>query len=154
VPVVGVLEDLGCTLDGELLTPGAPGYDEARRPKIARFRDVHPRAVVRRATVRDVLRTVAFARDTGVQVVPRGGGHCFAGRSSTSDGVVLDLGRLRAISVEGHDRAVIESGARLGQVYDALHQHGQTLPVWCGLTVGLRGLPWGAGSDCSAGGTG
>jgi FAD/FMN-containing dehydrogenase len=142
---VGVLEDLGSTLDGELLTPGDVRYDGARRPRIARFRHVRPRAVVRCATVRDVVRTVAFARDTGTQVVPRGGGHCFAGRSSTSDGVVLDLGRLRTISVEGHGRAVIESGARLGEVYDVLHQHGQTLPVGCGLTVGVAGLTLGGG---------
>lgn len=142
---MGELEDLGSTLDGELLTPGESGYDDAGRPRIARFRDVHPWAVVRCGTVRDVVRTVAFARDTGTQVVPRGGGHCFAGRSSTRDGVVLDLTRLRAISVDGHGQVMIGSGARLGQVYDALHQHGQTLPLGCGLTVGVAGLTLGGG---------
>jgi len=142
---VNELEDLGSALDGELLRPGEPKYDGARRPGIARFRDVRPRAVVRCASVRDVVRTVAFARDTGTQVVPRGGGHCFAGRSSTSEGVVLDLGRLRTINVEGHGMAVIGSGARLGQVYDVLHQHRQTLPLGCGLSVGVAGLTLGGG---------
>jgi FAD/FMN-containing dehydrogenase len=142
---VGVLENLGSTLDGELLTPGGRRYEDARRPGIARFRDVHPRAVVRCASVRDVVRTVAFARDTGTQVVPRGGGHCLAGRSSTRDGVLLDLSRLGRVSVDWHGRAVIESGVRLGQVYDVLHQHGQTLPLGCGLTVGIAGLTLGGG---------
>ena len=143
--VVGALDDLRSALDGELLTPTAPGYDDARRPALARFRNVHPRAVVRCATVRDVVRAVAVARDTGIPVVPRGGGHCFAGRSSTNDGVVLDLSRLDTITVGSDGRAVIGAGARLGQVYEALHQQARTLPVGCGLTVGIAGLALGGG---------
>jgi FAD/FMN-containing dehydrogenase len=142
---MGALKDLRSAVDGEVLTPGAPSYDGARRPGIARFRDVRPRAVVRCATVEDVVRTVAFARNTGTPVVPRGGGHCFAGRSSISDGVVLDLSRLSTINVDGDGRAVIGSGARLGQVYDALHQQGRTLPLGCGLNVGVAGLTLGGG---------
>lgn len=142
---MGAFEDLRSALDGEVLTPAAHGYDGARRPGIARFRDLHPRAVVRCATVQDVVRTVAFARDTGIPVVPRGGGHCFAGRSSISDGVVLDLSRLDTITVDGDGAAVIGSGARLGQVYDVLHPQGRTLPIGCGLTVGVAGLTLGGG---------
>src|SRR5215218_2820337 len=98
---MGALDDLRSAVDGEVVTPASAGYDDARRPAIARFRDARPRAVVRCATVEDVVRTIAFARDTGTPVVPRGGGHCFAGRSSTDDGVVLDLTRLDAIQVDG-----------------------------------------------------
>jgi FAD/FMN-containing dehydrogenase len=145
VAVVAGLDDLRSTLDGEVLTPTAPGYDDVRRPALARYRDAHPRAVVQCATVEDVVRTVAFARDTGTAVVTRGGGHCFAGRSSTTDGVVLDLRRLDAITVGTDGRAVIGSGARLGQVYDALHRRARTLPAGCGLTVGIAGLTLGGG---------
>jgi FAD/FMN-containing dehydrogenase len=105
---------------------------------------VRPRAVVRCASVRDVVRTISYARDTGTHVVPRGGGHCFAGRSST-DGVVLDLARLDAVAVGTGGLATIGAGARLAQVYDGLHEHARTLPAGCGPTVGIAGLTLGGG---------
>jgi FAD/FMN-containing dehydrogenase len=141
------MRDLGrlaTALDGELLTPASPGYDAGRRPAMARYRDVRPRAVVRCASVHDVVRTTAYARNTGTHVVPRGGGHCFAGRSST-EGLVLDLGRLDAITVGPDGRATIGAGARLAQVYDALHARVRTLPAGCGPTVGIAGLTLGGG---------
>jgi FAD/FMN-containing dehydrogenase len=145
VAVVAGLDDLRSALDGDVLTPAAAGYDDVRRPALARYRDACPRAVVQCATVDDVVRTVAFARDTGTAVVARGGGHCFAGRSSTTDGVVVDLRRLDAITVGTDGRAVIGSGALLGQMYDALHRRARTLPAGCGPTVGIAGLALGGG---------
>lgn len=142
--LVRELDSLSTALDGELLTPASPGYDAVRRPAMARYQDVRPRAIVRCATVADVVRTIAFARDTGTPVVPRGGGHCFAGRSST-EGVVLDLSHLDAIEVGPDGRATIGAGARLAQVYDGLHEHGRALPAGCGPTVGITGLALGGG---------
>lgn len=138
------LVGLGAALDGELLTPASPGYDAARRPALARFWDVRPRAIVRCASVWDVARTIGYARDTGTHVVPRGGGHCFAGRSST-EGVVLDLSRLDAITVGPGGRASVGAGARLARVYDVLHEYGRTIPAGCGPTVGIAGLTLGGG---------
>lgn len=141
------MHDLGglrAALDGDLLTSASPGYDAARRPALARYRDLRPRAVVRCASVRDVARTIAYAQDTGTHVVPRGGGHCFAGRSST-DGLVLDLSRLDAITVGPDGCASIGAGARLARVYDVLHEHGRTVPAGCGPTVGIAGLTLGGG---------
>ena len=86
------LRSLRAALDGELITPDSAAYEAARRPALARFHHVRPIAVVRCASTRDVTRTLAFARHSGAHVVPRGGGHCFAGRSSTA-GLVLDLSR-------------------------------------------------------------
>lgn len=138
------LDGLRAALDGDLLTPACPGYDAARRPALARYRDAQPQAVVRCASARDVARTIAYARDTGAQVVPRGGGHCFAGRSST-EGLVLDLSRLDAITVDPDGRASVGAGARLALVYDVLHEHGRTIPAGCGPTVGITGLTLGGG---------
>lgn len=59
-----------------------------------------------------VARAVAYARVTGTHVVPRGGGHCFAGRSSTK-GLMLDLGRLDTVTVNADGLATIGAGARL-----------------------------------------
>lgn len=129
---------------GEVIEPGMPGYEEARRPAMARFWDVRPRAVVRCAFADDVARALAFARETGLHVVPRGGGHCFAGRSST-DGIVLDMTPLRSISVSPAGVATIGAGARLAEVYDALHSRGLALPAGCGPDVGIAGLTLGGG---------
>lgn len=135
---------LAACLDGELFDPGSPGYEAVRRPVDAAFRDVRPRLVVRCRSVTDVVRTIKYAAATGDRIVPRGGGHCFAGRSST-DGIVLDLAGIDGISVDEDGVATIGAGARLGQVYAALHTHGRTLPVGCGATVGITGLTLGGG---------
>jgi FAD/FMN-containing dehydrogenase len=144
VSSVNDLDALSAALDGDLLTPASPGYATARLPAMARYRDVRPRAVIRCASARDVARAIAYARDTGTHVVPRGGGHCFAGRSSTV-GLVLDLGRLNGITVGPDGRATIGAGARLAQVYDALHGRRATIPAGCGPTVGIAGLTLGGG---------
>jgi FAD/FMN-containing dehydrogenase len=138
------LDRLRRVLDGDLLTPSSPGYDAARRPPMARYRDVRPRAIVRCASERDVAAAIGYARDTGTHAAPRGGGHCFAGRSST-EGVLLDLGRLNAITAGPEGRVSIGAGARLAQVYDALHDLGRTIPGGCGPTVGIAGLTLGGG---------
>lgn len=135
---------LGEVLAGEVIEPGAAGYETARKPAMARFWSIRPRAVVRCASAGDVARTLEFGRRLGLHVVPRGGGHCFAGRSST-DGIVLDLTPLRAIRVSPDGVVTIGAGARLGEVYDALHEHGLTLPAGCGPDVGIAGLTLGGG---------
>jgi hypothetical protein len=103
-----------------------------------------PRLVVTCRSVADVVRTIRDAAATGERLVPRGGGHCFAGRSST-DGIVLDLAGLDRISVAADGVATIGAGARLGPVYAALHAVGRTLPAGCGPTVGIAGLTLGGG---------
>lgn len=138
------LRSLQAALDGELITPGCAAYEAARRPALARYHGVRPVAVVSCASTRDVTRTLAFARHTGTHVVPRGGGHCFAGRSSTA-GLVLDLSRLGGVTVGPDGRARIGAGARLAQVYDGLHRSGRAVPAGCGPTVGIAGLTLGGG---------
>jgi FAD/FMN-containing dehydrogenase len=106
--------------------------------------DVRPRLVLPCRTVSDAVDAIAHARSTGERLAVRGGGHCFAGRSS-SDGIVLDMSGLDAISVAGDGIATIGAGARLGAVYAGLHAHGRTLPAGCGPTVGIAGLTLGGG---------
>jgi FAD/FMN-containing dehydrogenase len=128
---------------GEVVVPGSPGYEAARRPAIARFHDVRPQAVVRCAAPQDVAETIALARRWGLHIAARSGGHCFAGRSSTS-GVVIDVAPLSSVSVAG-GVATVGAGARLGDLYDALAEHGATIPAGCGPTVGIAGLVLGGG---------
>ncbi len=130
-------------IDGALLTPGSPEYDAARRPENRAYADVRPALVLRCCSEADVVQGLTFARETGLPVVPSGGGHCFAGRSST-EGLLLDLSGLSDVVVDG-TRATIGAGARLGGVYAELHRHGRTLPAGCGETVGIAGLTLGGG---------
>lgn len=113
------LVELGEELDGILCVPGSPGYEAVRRPANPAYRDVRPGLVIRCGSVADVALGLGTP-ETGIPIVPRGGGHCFAGRSST-DGIVLDLARLDRISVADGGLATIGAGARLAQVYAALH---------------------------------
>jgi FAD binding domain/Berberine and berberine like len=138
------LAEFRTSLDGELFSPASSGYEAIRRPANVAYREVRPRLVVLCRSVSDVAGAMAYAAATGDRIAPRGGGHCFAGRSST-DGIVLDMSGLDGISVADDRVATIRAGARLGQVYAALHAYGRTLPAGCGPTVGITGLTLGGG---------
>jgi FAD/FMN-containing dehydrogenase len=86
---------------------------------------------------------LAQARQGGQLVAVRGGGHCFAGRSSTT-GVVIDVSPMSSVRVDG-DRAVVGAGTRLAEMYDRLAAHGCTIPAGCGPSVGIAGLTLGGG---------
>jgi FAD/FMN-containing dehydrogenase len=134
---------LRARIAGEVVVQGSPGYDQARKAAIARFQDARPQAVVFCATAEDVAEALAVARWSGLPVVPRSGGHCFAGRSS-GPGMVIDVTPMRSVSVTG-GVATIGAGARLGEVYDALGDQGLTIPAGCGPGVGIAGLTLGGG---------
>ena len=115
----------------------------ARRPDVARFDGFHPQAVVRCRNADDVAAALGVARRTGLELAVRSGGHCFAGHSS-SDGIVLDVGPLAGVALDG-EIATLGAGTRLGAVYDALAPHGVTLPAGCGPRVAIAGLALGGG---------
>ena len=126
------------TLEGRVVNP-----HDAESPEIAswpvRTDDQRmPGVVARCADAADVAQVLSFARDGGVELAVRGGGHSFAGHSRT-DGVLIDTGLMRSVRVDG-ERAVVGAGATLGPVYDGLHAEGRTIPAGCGPTVGIAGL--------------
>jgi FAD/FMN-containing dehydrogenase len=128
---------------GEVVLPGSPDYESVRKPAITRFHDVRPRAVVLCRTPADVSETISFAKRSELKTATRSGGHCFAGYSSTS-GMVVDVSPMRSVSVSG-GVATVGTGARLGDVYDSLDEHGLTIPAGCGPSVGIAGLTLGGG---------
>jgi FAD/FMN-containing dehydrogenase len=134
---------LDASLAGSVVLPSAPSYDVVRRPAEPRFDHLRPRAVVRCAGPADVAETVAFARRAGMPAVVRGGGHDFAGGSSTI-GVVIDMAPMDAVSV-ADERALVGAGGRLEGVYDMLSGRGLTIPAGCGPSVGIAGLTMGGG---------
>jgi rhodanese-related sulfurtransferase len=135
--------DLTAALEGEVVLPGSPRYDEVRRPQIPRFHDVRPQAVVLCRTPEDVAEAIAFARRSGIEVAVRSGGHDFAGRSS-GPGMVLDLTPMGSLEVSD-GLAIVGPGLRLGDLYAALAKHEVAIPAGCGATVGIGGQALGGG---------
>jgi hypothetical protein len=135
--------DLTAALEGDVVLPGSPRYDEVRRPQIPRFHDVRPQAVVLCRTPHDVAEAIAFARRSGIGVAARSGGHDFAGRSS-GPGMVLDLRPMDSLEVSD-GLATVGPGCRLGDLYAALARHEVTIPAGCGATVGIGGQALGGG---------
>jgi FAD/FMN-containing dehydrogenase len=137
------VKELARLVSGPVLAPGSSGYGAARLVYNERFDGVRPLAVVRVSDVKDVQAVIGWAQRNGIAIVPRSGGHSYAGWS-TGTGVVVDLGRLRGIRPEGKS-AVIGAGRRLIDVYAPLAGKGVTIPAGSCATVALGGLALGGG---------
>ena len=107
---------LGRRLAGEVLVPGSAGYESKRKLVSPRFQHIHPGAIALCADSTDVAEVLAFAQESQLPLAVRSGGHDFIGRSTT-EGIVLDLTPMHAVSVRG-GMATVEPGARLGKIYD------------------------------------
>jgi FAD/FMN-containing dehydrogenase len=133
---------------GPVAFPGTPGYSSARLVYNTRYDGVRPRAVVQPLDTRDVQAVVDWAHRFGVRIVPRSGGHSYAGYSTTERGVVVDLSRLRAIRVAG-GKATVGAGAQLIDVYSKLASRGLLIPAGSCPSVGIAGLALGGGHGLS-----
>jgi FAD/FMN-containing dehydrogenase len=136
-------EALQGAIDGEVVLAGSAAYQRLPAPFNARFEQVRPRAVVRCAGPEDVAETVGFARRHGLALAMRGGGHDFAGRSST-EGALLDLTPMASVSVSD-GVARVGGGTRQGQVAETLRAHGLVVPGGTCPSVGVAGLTLGGG---------
>jgi FAD/FMN-containing dehydrogenase len=131
------------SITGPLLLPGEEQFDTLRRPATSRYQTVPPQAIARCATHTDVAEVINFSRRYELEIAVRGAGHSFAEHSSTT-GLLIETGMMCAVAVDG-DLATIGAGARLAQIYQALHDHQKAIPAGCGPTVGIAGLTLGGG---------
>ena len=138
-------------IDGDVILPGSVDYESVRKPVMARFQHLRPAAVVRCASPADVAATLAVARELRVPIAIRSGGHSVAGRSST-DGIVLDVTPMHSVAV-AEDVVTVGAGVRLGDLYDALAEHGLTIPAGCGPPSVSPASPSAAGWGSLAGST-
>ena len=99
VPAPDVLDALRGQLRGPLCYPGDQGYEQARTLWNAMI-DKHPAAVVRAAGTADVMRAVNVAREHGLLLSVRGGGHNIAGNAVCDGGLMLDLSPMRSVRVD------------------------------------------------------
>ncbi len=132
-------------LRGTVVRPGDADYDAARAVWNGAI-DRRPALVVRCAGVADVILALGFARERGLVVAVRGGGHNVAGFGTCDDGVVLDLSPLKGIRVDPEARTVRAGG---GVVWGELDQEAQAfgLATTGGLvsTTGIAGFTLGGG---------
>src|ERR671930_719228 len=130
---------------GDLLVPEHPGYDEARRVFNAMI-DRRPAVIARCADTADVVAAVDVARERGLVVAVRCGGHSVAGLSTCDDGMLLDLGGLKSIAVDPATRTARAGGGVLWGEFDAATQaHGLHAPGGRVTTAGLGGFTTGGG---------
>ena len=140
-----MLTDLGAAFPGAVVVPGDPGYDDARRVANTAI-DHRPAAIVKPADAAGVARAVASARDAGLPLAVRCGGHSVAGHGVVEAGVVIDLRSMRAIDIDPARRvATVEGGVLAGELVKAAFAHGLTAPLGDTPTVGFGGLTLGGG---------
>src|SRR6516162_3167261 len=139
------LDQLRNSLRGEVIQPGDPGYDSARKVYNGMI-DKRPRLIVRCVDVADVIASVRFGTANGILTAIRGGGHNGAGLAVCDDGLVIDLSRMKGIRVNPVDKTVrVEAGCVWGDVDHATHAFGLAAPSGIISTTGVAGLTLGGG---------
>lgn len=139
------LTELETSFRGELVRPGDSSYDEHRKiwnGSINRF----PALIARCAGVADVIAAVRFARENGLLVAVRGGGHSFPGLSLCEGGIVIDLGLMKGIRVDPEARtARAQAGVLIGEIDRETQAFGLAVTGGIVTHTGLSGLTLGGG---------
>ncbi len=130
---------------GPVILPGDPEYARARRVYNAMI-DRYPAAVLRCRDVADVVAGVRFARDHGLDLAVRGGGHNAAGLGVWDEALVLDLSPMRSTTVDPAAGTVrVDGGCTWGDVDHATVAFGMATPSGFLASTGVGGLTLGGG---------
>ena len=139
------LAELASGFAGELVPPGDPAYDERRRIWNGSI-DRRPALIARCAGVADVIAAIRFARQTGLIVAVRGGGHSWPGLSVCDGGVVIDLSLMKGIRVDPDTHTVrVQPGVLLGELDRETQAFGLAVPAGVVTHTGVAGLTLGGG---------
>ena len=142
---VAEIQTLSGKLHGSLIDENNAFYDEARKVWNAMI-DRRPGLIVRCADAADVVAAVRFARDHGLLVSVRGGGHNIAGNALCDGGLVIDLSQMKSVQVDpAMQKAWVEPGATLADVDKQTQAFGLALPTGINSTTGISGLTLGGG---------
>ena len=138
-------QTLTAAVKGTVVRPGDSTYDGVRAIWNAMI-DRRPAVIVRCADAADVVAAIAFARERGLEISIRGGGHNIAGSSVCDGGVMIDLSQMTQVRVDAAARrAHVEPGALLADVDRATLEHGLATPLGINSTTGVAGLTLGGG---------
>jgi FAD/FMN-containing dehydrogenase len=136
---------LATTFSGQLLEPGAVGYDEARRVHNGLI-DKRPALIARCRGVADVVDAVNLAKKLGLEVAVRGGAHNVAGRATVEGGLMIDLSLMKGIHVDRSRRTVqAQGGVTWAELNRETQLHGLAVTGGVVSTTGISGLTLGGG---------
>jgi len=139
------LDMLRQTVRGKVLVPADAGYDTARTVWNATV-DKRPAVIVQCTGTADVIQAVNFARERGLVLAVRGGGHNIAGSAICADGLVIDLSAHRSVQIDPKDKVAWVSGGALLADFDHEAQAlGLATPLGINSTTGVAGLTLGGG---------
>lgn len=139
------IRELRGAFRGRIITPDDPEYD-ATRAVFSGGIDRHPAVILRPTDAQDVARAVGLARDTGLELAIRSGGHSSAGHSVSEGGIVIDLRDMHRIQIDPEKRtAWAETGATAGEYTTAAAAHGLATGFGDTATVGIGGITLGGG---------
>jgi FAD/FMN-containing dehydrogenase len=139
------ITQLRAELDGRLISPDDAGYDEARKVFVPAV-DRRPAVIVRPVDADEVARIVSLARESGLELAVRSGGHSSAGHGVSEGGIVLDLSLMKALDIDPGTRlAWAETGLTAGEITSAAGAHGLAIGLGDTRSVGIGGLTLGGG---------
>ncbi|HEY3376989.1 MAG TPA: FAD-dependent oxidoreductase, partial [Armatimonadota bacterium] len=139
------VQELAAMMRGEVIQPGAEGYDTARQVWNAMI-DKYPALIVRCAGVADVLNAVTFARTHGLLVAMRGGGHNVAGKATCDGGMLIDLSGMKSMRIDPILRtARAGPGLTWGEFDHETQAFGLALTGGIQSTTGVAGFTLGGG---------
>jgi FAD/FMN-containing dehydrogenase len=140
-----VVDSFAAGLSGDLLAPEHPEFAESTLIWNAMIQK-RPALVVRPSTTSDVARTVDFARQQGLELSIKGGGHNIAGLALSDGGITLDMSRVNTVEVDVlRGIARVGPGCKLGDVDRATQQHGLATTLGFVSETGVAGLTLGGG---------
>jgi hypothetical protein len=137
--------DLRTEVTGRVIEPGDPGYDDARTVMYA-TPEARPAVIVKVANASDVARVVTLARDCGLELAIRSGGHSAAGHGTTDGGIVLDLSDMKAIEIDVDGKSAwAEAGLTAAELTTAVADHDLAIGFGDTGSVGIGGITVGGG---------
>jgi hypothetical protein len=140
-----IIEALRATIHGTVIDRGDPGYDGARTVMLGDI-DRHPAVIVRVADVSDVQQVISVARESGLPLAVRSGGHSGAGHGVVDDGIVLDVSEMKAVDIDVEGRTVwAETGLTAVELSVATAAHGLAVGFGDTGSVGVGGITLGGG---------
>jgi FAD/FMN-containing dehydrogenase len=140
-----MLSELRDKVLGRVIEPGDAAYDEARRVYNGMI-DRRPRAIVQPESSADVAAAVNYARDNGLDLAVRGGGHSGPGYGTVDDGVVIDFSSMKRVDVDPQTRtATTQAGATWADFDPVTHEHGLATTGGILGSTGVSGLTLGGG---------
>jgi FAD/FMN-containing dehydrogenase len=139
------LSELEQSFRGQLVRRGDPDYDAQRKVWNGSI-DRSPALIARCAGVADVIATLGLARETGLEVAVRSGGHSFPGASVCDDGVVIDMSLMKGIRVDPEARtARAQAGVLWGELDRETQAFGLATVGGIVTHTGVAGLTLGGG---------